>query len=143
VTKILYHWILLLDRFRFCETHFTTYQRFVADRSAISPFLGGMHLRHPEQNETYKRDLLTHLCIPQREHRAVETQCNELQHTGKENVDVKRGLCIHNETNKEIFTSERGLGKQKSPVHTKETNTNKTRQTKETCTSTPPATKKT
>ena len=25
----------------FCDTHFTTYQRFVADQSAISPFLGG------------------------------------------------------------------------------------------------------
>ena len=41
VTKILYHWFLLLDQFRFCETYFTTYQRFVADQSAISPFLGG------------------------------------------------------------------------------------------------------
>ena len=41
MTKILYDSFLLLDRFRFCETHFTTYQRFVADRSAISPFLGG------------------------------------------------------------------------------------------------------
>jgi len=30
VTKILYHWFLLLDQFRFCETHFTTYQQFVA-----------------------------------------------------------------------------------------------------------------
>jgi len=38
---MLYHSFLLLDRFRFCETHFTTYQRFVADESAISPFLGG------------------------------------------------------------------------------------------------------
>jgi len=26
----------------FCETHFTTYQQFVADQSAISPFLGGV-----------------------------------------------------------------------------------------------------
>jgi len=25
--------------FRFCETHFTTYQRFVANKSAISPFV--------------------------------------------------------------------------------------------------------
>jgi len=25
--KILYHLVLLLDQFRFCETHFTTYQR--------------------------------------------------------------------------------------------------------------------
>ena len=33
-----------MDRFRFCETHFTTYQRFVADQSAISPFLGGLFL---------------------------------------------------------------------------------------------------
>jgi len=37
----LYHWLLLMDQIRFCETHFTTYQRFVADHSAISPFLGG------------------------------------------------------------------------------------------------------
>jgi len=43
VTKILYHWFLLLDQFRFCETHFTTYQRFVADQSAISPSLGGIY----------------------------------------------------------------------------------------------------
>jgi len=40
----LYHWVLLLDQFRFCETHFTTYQGFVADQSAISPFLGGMFM---------------------------------------------------------------------------------------------------
>ena len=39
---MLYHWFLLLDRFRFCETHFTIYQRFVADQSALSPFLGGL-----------------------------------------------------------------------------------------------------
>jgi len=37
----LYHWFLLLDQFCFCEIHFTTYQRFVAVHSAISPFLGG------------------------------------------------------------------------------------------------------
>jgi len=41
VTDILYYWFLLLDQFRFCETHFTTYQRFVTNQSAISPFLGG------------------------------------------------------------------------------------------------------
>jgi len=29
VTTILYHWLLILDQFHFCETHFTTYQ-FVA-----------------------------------------------------------------------------------------------------------------
>jgi len=28
-----------------CEIHFTTYQRFVADHSAISPFLGGVKPR--------------------------------------------------------------------------------------------------
>ena len=46
MTKILYHWLLLLDLFRFCEAHFTTYQRFVADQShgAISPFLGGLSM---------------------------------------------------------------------------------------------------
>ena len=42
VTKILYHWFLLLDWFRFWETHFTTYQWFVADQSAIIPSLGGV-----------------------------------------------------------------------------------------------------
>ena len=42
VIKILYHWTLLLDWFRYWETHFTTYQRFVHDQSAISPSLGGM-----------------------------------------------------------------------------------------------------
>jgi hypothetical protein len=41
VTRILCHWFLLLYQFRFCETHFTTYQGFVADQSAISPSLGG------------------------------------------------------------------------------------------------------
>jgi len=30
-----------LDQIRVCEKYFTTYQRFVADQSAISPFLGG------------------------------------------------------------------------------------------------------
>ena len=40
-TKILCYWFLLSDSFNFCETHFTTHQRFVADHSAISPFLGG------------------------------------------------------------------------------------------------------
>jgi len=38
----LYFLAILLDRFCFCETHFTTYQRFVADQCAISPFLGGV-----------------------------------------------------------------------------------------------------
>jgi len=47
VTKILYHWFLLLDQIRFCETHFTAYQQFLADQSAISPFLGGLL---PKQN---------------------------------------------------------------------------------------------
>jgi len=41
VTNILYHQILSLDLFRFCETYLTTYQRFVANKSANSPFLGG------------------------------------------------------------------------------------------------------
>ena len=41
MTKILYHWLLLLEQFRFCETYFTTYQRFVADQSANTPSLGG------------------------------------------------------------------------------------------------------
>ena len=45
VTKILYHWFLLLDQFRFCETHFTTYQRFVADRSAHLGVITDLTLR--------------------------------------------------------------------------------------------------
>jgi len=44
--KILYCWLLLLDQFRFCETHFTTYQRFVADQNAISSSLGGIVVQH-------------------------------------------------------------------------------------------------
>ena len=42
VTKILYYRLLLLDKFHFCGTHFTTFQRFVANTSAISLFLGGL-----------------------------------------------------------------------------------------------------
>ena len=45
VTKILYHCFLLLDWFRFWETHFTTYQRFVADQSVIISSLGGWRNR--------------------------------------------------------------------------------------------------
>ena len=41
LSHILYHSFLLLGLFRFFETHFTTYQ-FVADHSAISPFLGSL-----------------------------------------------------------------------------------------------------
>ena len=44
VSKILYHWILLLHPFFFCETynlHFTT---CVFGQSAIFPFLGGKSL---------------------------------------------------------------------------------------------------
>ena len=44
VTKILEYNTLLLDLFRFSETYFTTYQRFVAEQSAISPFLGGLEM---------------------------------------------------------------------------------------------------
>ena len=44
MTKIVYHRFLLLDEFRFCEAHFTTYQRSAANTSAISPFLGGERL---------------------------------------------------------------------------------------------------
>jgi len=40
LTRILHNSFLLFDWFRFCNTHFTTYQ-FVADQSAISPLLGG------------------------------------------------------------------------------------------------------
>jgi len=41
MTKILYHLYYLLDSFHFCETYFTTHPRFVANKSAISPCLGG------------------------------------------------------------------------------------------------------
>jgi len=37
VTKILHHQLLSLDQFRFCEAHFTIYQQFVANKSAIFP----------------------------------------------------------------------------------------------------------
>jgi len=43
VTEILHHQIKLLDQYSFCETHFTTYQWFVAAQSAIFPFLGGSY----------------------------------------------------------------------------------------------------
>ena len=43
VTEILYYWHLLLDSFCFCETYFTTHPQFVANKGAISPFLGGCH----------------------------------------------------------------------------------------------------
>jgi len=43
VTKILYYSYLLLDSFRFCGRYFTTHPRFVPNKSAISPFLGGIH----------------------------------------------------------------------------------------------------
>ena len=33
--------VLILGLISFSETHFTTYKRFVADQSAISPSLGG------------------------------------------------------------------------------------------------------
>ena len=36
---------LITSQEHFCETHFTTYQRFVADQSAISPFLGGVSVK--------------------------------------------------------------------------------------------------
>ena len=41
VTKIFHNSFLLLGPFRFCETHFPTYQRFVADPFAIFAFLCG------------------------------------------------------------------------------------------------------
>jgi len=41
MTKILYYMYLLLGSFYFVETYFTTHPRFVAYKSAISPFLGG------------------------------------------------------------------------------------------------------
>jgi len=41
MTKILCYWYLLFDSFRSCETYFATHPQFVANKSAISPFLGG------------------------------------------------------------------------------------------------------
>ena len=41
MSKLLCHWFVSLDSFRFLRIHFTTHQLFVANTSAISPFLGG------------------------------------------------------------------------------------------------------
>jgi len=40
MSNILYHLFLFFGLFYFCQTHFVTHQRFVANPSAISPFLG-------------------------------------------------------------------------------------------------------
>jgi len=40
VVSILYSCYLLLDAFNCCEIYFTTYQRFVANKNVLSPFLG-------------------------------------------------------------------------------------------------------
>jgi len=41
-----------MDQFRLCETHFTTYQRFVANQSAISQSSGGFVGRN-EKSEIF------------------------------------------------------------------------------------------
>ena len=41
MTKILFYWLSLLDYFCFLESYFSTNPRFVANKSAIFPFLGG------------------------------------------------------------------------------------------------------
>jgi len=41
-SKILPHWFLSMDAFRFCETYLLHIKLFVGDQSAISPFLGGI-----------------------------------------------------------------------------------------------------
>jgi len=56
VTKILYYWFLLLDSFNFRETYFTTHQRFVANKSAISPFLGGTQERNNKNSVRREQD---------------------------------------------------------------------------------------
>ena len=41
----MYHWLLSMASFRFCETYLLHIQPFVVNKSAISPFLGGLLLR--------------------------------------------------------------------------------------------------
>jgi len=43
VSKILYHWILLLNPFCFCETQYLHFTTRVFGHCAISPFLGGLY----------------------------------------------------------------------------------------------------
>jgi len=42
LSKILYHWQLLMASFRFVETYLLHIKPFVINKSAISPFLGGI-----------------------------------------------------------------------------------------------------
>jgi len=42
----LYHWLLSMASFRFCETYLLHIQPFVVNKSAISPFLGGLLLQY-------------------------------------------------------------------------------------------------
>ena len=41
MSQILYHWLLLLNPFRLCETYYLHFTTRVFDHNAISPFLGG------------------------------------------------------------------------------------------------------
>jgi len=41
LSNILYHWLLSMASFRFCETYLLHIKPFVVNKSAISPFLGG------------------------------------------------------------------------------------------------------
>jgi len=56
VTKILYYWFLLLHSFNFCESYFTTHQRFVANKSAISTFVGGTQERNNKNSVRREQD---------------------------------------------------------------------------------------
>jgi len=40
LNNILYHWLLSMPSFRFCETYLLHIKLFVGNQSAISPFLG-------------------------------------------------------------------------------------------------------
>ena len=44
--NILYHWLLSMALFQFCETYLLHIKLFVGNQSAISPFLGGFKLVH-------------------------------------------------------------------------------------------------
>jgi len=46
LSNILYHWQLSMASFCFCETNSLHIKPFVLNKSAISPFLGGMCYRH-------------------------------------------------------------------------------------------------
>jgi len=47
LSNILYDWQLSMASFRFCETYLLHIRPFVVNKSAISPFLGGLHHTSP------------------------------------------------------------------------------------------------